>query len=189
MFSKLFVYVAQRLNVQLPEVYLVERQQGRRHPARERDREERAVPVVRRAPAPAAGQDRARDRVPGGAPAGVHAARVLPEHAAADEHRAQGRAAVRDRDGAAALPGAAEHGRHGPAVPAQDAEAHAAARARAARRARPAVHPSGAGDRHGEVGPRGRCGVAPCRLRDVRRPRGLRAHGRRRAGRRRRPAP
>ena len=70
-------------------------QQAGRHPARERDREERAVPVVRRAPAPAAGQERARDRVPVGAPADVHAARVLPEDAAADEHRAQGRRARR----------------------------------------------------------------------------------------------
>ena len=66
------------------------------------------------------------------------------------------------------LPGAAEHGRHDPAVPAQDAEAHAAARARAAGRARTALHSSHAGDRHGEVGPRGRCRIAPGRLRDVR---------------------
>ena len=79
MFSKLFYYVAQVLNVPLPEVYLVEDNKAGRHPARERDREDRAVPVVRGAPAPAAGQDRARDRVPVGAPAHVHAARVLPE--------------------------------------------------------------------------------------------------------------
>ena len=58
-------------------------------------REERAVPVVRGAPAPAAGQERARDRVPVGAPADVHAAGVLPEAAAADEHRAQGRRSCR----------------------------------------------------------------------------------------------
>ena len=64
MFSKLFYYVAQVLNVPLPEVFLVEDNKAGGHPARQRDREDRAVPVVRRAPAPAAGQERARGGVP-----------------------------------------------------------------------------------------------------------------------------
>ena len=50
---------------------------------------------------------------------------------------------------------------------------------------RPAVHPGGAGDQPREVGPRGRCGLAPRGLRGVRRSRGRGAHGLGGAGHRR----
>ncbi len=143
--------------------------QAGRHPARELHREGGAVPVVRGEAAPAAGQERARDRVPVGAPAHVHAPRVLPEDAAADEHRAQGRRAVGDRDAAAAVPGAAGLGGAGAAVRARDAEADPAAVPGAARHGGEPLHPGRAGDQPRQVGARGRRGVAPRGLRRVRR--------------------
>jgi pimeloyl-ACP methyl ester carboxylesterase len=185
MFSKLFYYVAQVLNVPLPEVFLVEDNKPADIQLANFDREAGAVPVVRGPSALAARQERARDRVPVGTPPDLHAARVLPEAAAAHEHRAQGGVL-------SAI--AMVQPRTSPFRPtwcswssstAGDAEADAAAGARAARCGRPPLHPGGARDQPREVGSRGRCGLASRGLRGVRGSRGRGADGVGGAGRRR----
>ena len=185
MFSKLFYYVAQVLNVPLPEVFLVEDNKAADIQLANAIEKTELCPSFVVRPHLLQGKNEREVAFLSARRPDVHAARVLPEDAAADEHRAQGRRADGDRDGAAALPGAAGHGAARAAVPARDAEAHAAARDGAAGPRRPEVHPGGARDQPREVGPRGRCGLASRGLRGVRRSRGRSAHGVRGAGHRR----
>ena len=189
MFSKLFYYVAQVLNVPLPEVYLVDDNKAADIQLANAIEKNELCPSFVVRPHLLQGKNEREVAFLSARRLDVHAARVLPAACCCrrtPSSRSSCSSAIVMLQPRFPVPPDIVAARA--AVPARDAEAHAAARARAARRGRPALHPGRARDQPREVGPRGRRGLASRRLRGVRRPRGRRAHGRGRAGRRRRPA-
>jgi hypothetical protein len=169
LFSKVFNYVTQVLNIQQPEVYFRPEQQGGMQLANTKEKGV-LIPSLVVGAELLAGSRRQGAGVPD---------RPLPDDAAArallaphdpDEHRAGHRVLGGREVGAAELPGAAEPGADGRPVPDGDAADGAAGVARAAGAGREALHSDQGADRSVQVVAGGRSDGASRRLHHRQRP-------------------